>query len=63
MGSDSVEFGRAINSNNPLIPAARSIGKEIKNEYLAEDSLSKSRSIPPAIVEPDREIPGKRAKI
>jgi hypothetical protein len=47
---------------NLKIPARKIIGTDIKNENLVELSLLKPESIPPLIVEPDLEKPGKSAK-
>ena len=38
-------------------------GNEIRKENRAADSRSKLRVIPPVIVEPDLEMPGKMARI
>ena len=43
-------------------PAADITGTAIKNENLAEDSRLKPRSMPPEIVDPEREMPGNKAK-
>ena len=43
-------------------PAPTTIGMERRNENLAAFSLLKPRSIPPEIVAPERENPGKRAR-
>ena len=47
----------------PIIPAANVSGMDIKKEKRAADGLSKPLSMPPVIVAPDREMPGKIAKI
>jgi hypothetical protein len=62
-GRDSVVLGSAINLWNPLIPAPIRSGTEIKKENLAADCLSRFLIIAPVIVTPEREIPGKSAKI
>ena len=49
-------------SKVPQRPAKSIMGIAIKNENLPADLRSSLRAIPPAIVEPDLEIPGKIAK-
>ena len=62
-GSVSVVLGSDKNLWNPLIPAPIISGTEIRKENLAADCRSRSLSIAPVMVTPEREIPGKSAKI
>lgn len=55
-----VKVGDLIKSTNATAPAPSITGTDIKNEKRAADGLSRLRIIPPVMVDPDREMPGKR---
>ena len=52
--------GRDVLSSKP--PARTTIGIDNRKENRAASSRFKPKSIPPEIVDPEREIPGSRAK-
>lgn len=56
-------LGILIKSSVANKPAANKIGIDIRKENRAAVGRSKSLLIAPVIVAPDRDIPGKRAKI
>lgn len=62
-GRNSDKFGTAKRFLMLITPAPSMTGIDIKNENLAASSLLSFRRIPPAIVEPDRDNPGKIARI
>ena len=57
---DTETFKASLSSK---IPAPKIVGIESKKENLAASSLFKPEKTPPEIVIPEREIPGKSAKI
>jgi len=62
-GRNSFKLGTAKRSFMLMTPAPSMTGIDIKNENLAASSLLSFRRMPPAIVEPDRDNPGKIASI
>ena len=62
IGSRVAGSGTLDKSTMAANPATSIIGIDIKNENRADNGRSKSRVMPPAIVAPEREIPGNKAK-
>jgi hypothetical protein len=59
--SNCSKFGVANKSKTASTPAANIMGIDMRNENLAASVLSKFLVIPPAIVDPDLEVPGNTA--
>ena len=55
-------LGYEDKSSRATSPAASIIGTDIRKENLAASSRLMSRVIPPVIVDPDLDIPGKIAR-